>query len=111
MTNLDYIRTLSAEELAVNVFWADEREGSCEMCAKNIKGKPCGGKCVDGIVEWLNTEYKPELKPCPFCGGKAEAIKAKSGVLWVVRCEDCGSKTRYCNTEAETTEKWNRRAE
>lgn len=41
------------------------------------------------------------LKPCPFCGGKAELTtpreKFKNG--YIVKCKDCGGMTdRWCST-------------
>ena len=58
-----------------------------------------------------------ELKPCPFCGGKA--IKyVNSGVC--VKCVDCGVSTiTLCDTKGNKSDKgaienviemWNRRA-
>ena len=67
-----------------------------------------------------------ELKPCPFCGGKAE-LKSKylfSNVGWGKsydsyhgECTNCGEKGDYFNTidhlnaKAQAEEAWNRRAE
>ena len=53
-----------------------------------------------------------ELKPCPFCGGKAEIVSM--GVdrqVSVVLCEECGGGTMLKETEAEAIDAWNRRAE
>jgi len=47
-----------------------------------------------------------ELKPCPFCGGKAEIM----GVTYVyIECPDCGVKTRGYRDEEDAIETWNRR--
>lgn len=65
-----------------------------------------------------------ELKPCPFCGGKAKLFSAKANVggsrfvYWVecnlegviTRCA-CIPKTWKCDTAEEAIEIWNRRAE
>ena len=55
-----------------------------------------------------------ELKPCPFCGGKAHTFH---NYLWHVRCDGTGGNY-YCVmgfgafvTEAEAIAAWNRRAE
>jgi len=55
-----------------------------------------------------------DLKPCPFCGGKAELLTVPansglSGTKWVVVC-----KKRCCNqyphiSDHDAIEAWNRR--
>ena len=59
-----------------------------------------------------------ELKPCPFCGGEAiyitTAIKAGDLVkeFYSISCLDCNAEIyKYCKTEEEAIEAWNRRAE
>ena len=35
------------------------------------------------------------LKPCPFCGGKAEYVRDNAGSLkdgWYIRCSYCGTR-------------------
>lgn len=60
---------------------------------------------------------KDELKPCPFCGGKAQLVAAKktwdsirkveiSG--WRVVCNDCKAETTLEVREVAVN-KWNRR--
>lgn len=55
-----------------------------------------------------------ELKPCPFCGGKA---KIRSEKYWQpnvrrnVICTNCFANTGWYKTEDEAIEAWNRRAE
>lgn len=48
-----------------------------------------------------------ELKPCPFCGGKAE-FENDNGE-WFVFCEKCGSMTVPFETKPEAKETWNNR--
>ena len=58
-----------------------------------------------------------ELKPCPFCGGKAllgfsrdEHLNERHYVI----CESiikCGCLTQYCNSKDKAKELWNRRAD
>lgn len=60
------------------------------------------------------------LKPCPFCGGKAEIIinKSKQGQTANIYCTKCSCRKtllRYPNYEGsierEAIETWNRRAD
>lgn len=48
-----------------------------------------------------------ELKPCPFCGGKAEIIKDEMHV-WV-HCTNCDSDTDLYQIQKEAVAAWNRR--
>lgn len=52
-----------------------------------------------------------ELKPCPFCGGEAQAELCGKGIFahWVVICDKCGANIQDNNTEYEATEAWNKR--
>ena len=50
-----------------------------------------------------------ELKPCPFCGGKAEII---SGVgFFCVSCSFCCGETNLYNTKQDAIYAWNKRAQ
>ena len=53
------------------------------------------------------------LRPCPFCGAKAEIVRNGSG-SYFVRCTNrqCAAKTRlYHENENGARMAWNRRAE
>lgn len=53
---------------------------------------------------------KIELKPCPFCGGKAAVIN--SGVMIgqvYIACRDCYANTKSDSTVEKAMEAWNRR--
>lgn len=60
---------------------------------------------------------KPQLMPCPFCGG--EAVVLGCGYGHRVECEICGSGTIYFKHGIDTDEEsyrmaieaWNRRVE
>ena len=48
-----------------------------------------------------------ELKPCPFCGGKAtERYECLNGVF--VQCNECGVST-HVSSSVDAIETWNRR--
>lgn len=47
-----------------------------------------------------------ELKPCPFCGGKAKLLGFTR--FWV-QCEPCGAQTPLYVFEDAAEEAWNRR--
>lgn len=49
-----------------------------------------------------------ELKPCPFCGGKATVNQFLDSLFWV-RCTECGSENQASNTEKQAIDAWNRR--
>ena len=60
----------------------------------------------------------PELKPCPFCGGKAELhhkYELFIGYSYIC-CTKCGVKTEEVpmsyrdSSDEKATEAWNRRA-
>jgi Lar family restriction alleviation protein len=49
------------------------------------------------------------LKPCPFCGHKAELYDATPHLNWA-HCLGCGAETDEYDTMAEAVAAWNRRA-
>lgn len=60
----------------------------------------------------MKREYRTsQLKPCPFCGGKAEFyIKTSYPDEWNgVMCSSCGIKTKATWNIDEEIEKWNKR--
>ena len=54
-----------------------------------------------------------ELKPCPFCGGKAdfEEIERYYGdISWTVMCTQCGARIGVHSVDKnDVAEEWNRR--
>ena len=57
-----------------------------------------------------------KLKPCPFCGGKAEFAlgeeyreEYKQSNDWI-ECNSCGTETACFDTPEEAAEAWNNRA-
>lgn len=51
---------------------------------------------------------KNELKPCPFCGGKARKFNGVAGSYGVV-CKKCGAKTYPYASQSSATRAWQRR--
>lgn len=56
-----------------------------------------------------------EIKPCPFCGGKAELNTEKGRFFSYIKCTNCGAESglvkisaEYCADE-RAKELWNRR--
>ncbi len=60
-------------------------------------------------------EKKTELKPCPFCGGKARRVIGFMGVNFF-KCTACGATVSfdneyYNNHKNEAVKAWNRRVD
>lgn len=59
------------------------------------------------------------LKPCPFCGGKADGPRVCMGLvhpekipaLWIIECKKCNAEVYSSESEEATTKAWNTRAE
>ena len=55
-----------------------------------------------------------ELKPCPFCGGKATITKSVdvcNNKFYSVKCFRCGVLTTFRDRQYNAIEAWNRRAD
>ena len=103
MTNLEWIMTLNPQDLANNI------QHNCRLCIYRDEDGCCSGelKCTKGILKWLEQEHKEELKPCPFCGGKAQIQKGMAGIN--VFCLNCRAFIMWADSEGEAIELWNRR--
>ena len=51
-----------------------------------------------------------ELKPCPFCEGKAEITSYHNAAIFV-QCTDCYATFPHFDSKEEAIEAWNRRAD
>jgi Lar family restriction alleviation protein len=58
----------------------------------------------------VNANDKIELKPCPFCGGKAEMVSDFDDEHYVY-CSGCKGGWKTMETPEEAAEAWNRRVE
>lgn len=56
-------------------------------------------------------ELDKELKPCPFCGGKAQIfyVKYRGSECWFVKCDLCDSKIKEYETPVKALDFWNKR--
>jgi Lar family restriction alleviation protein len=50
-----------------------------------------------------------KLKPCPFCGERAELHKNVLSETYSVECKRCAAKVIGCETSGKAFEMWNRR--
>lgn len=70
---------------------------------------------IDHVVAYMGKVRMEmtQLKPCPFCGGKAEMLINEyndSRKEYLVACAECdGMVERWRETEEEAVEQWNRR--
>lgn len=53
-----------------------------------------------------------ELKPCPFCGCKAEILQDRLNIVGIeyvyhVECSLCGAKSGGALSKQQAIEKWN----
>lgn len=95
--------------------WAVEDDGediikSCEFCKYDDKSEdeyPCI-ECKERYLNQFEPKPKePELKPCPFCGGKAKVHDVVGG--FIIHCDGCCTETRVYGESEETIKAWNKR--
>ena len=51
-----------------------------------------------------------KLKPCPFCGEKAELLVVPDkSMKWLVRCKKCFANNGVFSSDHDAVEAWNTR--
>lgn len=113
MTNAEKFKTAEERYAAFNEFcfahncgMHNDRKPKCPLC-KNESAD--GANCK---FYWLELEYLPKLKPCPFCNGKDICLSRGSHTNGVyVVCANCGCRTDECSSESSAVERWNRRVD
>lgn len=119
MTNGEKFKTIEDRAMAFRKF-----------CANNICKGPAANCIFSGRLHdkakhmcefaWLELEYKEELKPCPFCGSRAEVKQVYCSDKYYIACsshkelfKDCcviaGVGARVYDTADEAISAWNRR--
>ena len=59
----------------------------------------------------MSKTRKTELKPCPFCGSKGEALYSNGGpTTYQVRCGECTAEGPWRYSRKGAFAAWNRRA-
>ena len=87
-------------------FWLPESKRPKRLRTKDLPA-------VDGLVAEKMGGYEKkmaELKPCPFCGGKARQYDGKTDFHGVT-CQKCSCKVFGYASAGAATRAWNRRAE
>lgn len=96
----------------------------CEIVL-SIRGTSyCDGECKQcmiNAIKWLNEEYKPKLKACPFCGSAIaprllteDELKDNGDPDWYTVCcsatdGGCGATSGYAQSKDGAIKKWNGR--
>ena len=60
----------------------------------------------EGMI--LQSEERPRLKKCPFCGGDTEWIGFPPDGEYIISCKDCGASMTGWSYE-QAAERWNKR--
>jgi Lar family restriction alleviation protein len=105
MTNGEKFKTVEERGMAFNVY-CHKRE--CFKCELNEVNKRPETNCA---FQWLDLEYKEELKLCPFCGGEARIIDLEDPEYkyYQICCSKCMCKTESHLGMEETIAAWNMR--
>ena len=69
------------------------------------------GSAEEAVLKWNTRKKHYKLKPCPFCGGKAETGKLNdiNDYPYFVECVKCDAAFRSFESEKEAVKMWNTR--
>ena len=116
MTNLEWLRSLSVDELGNAILWS--RCNLCvyqnsDACPTNPTNKEGHYDCMSGFKEWCNAIHIHKIKPCANCGGKAMFNADAMGInseIGYVQCCECHIRTSV-GRKSDVINTWNRRAD
>lgn len=95
--------------------WADGADASDHLDDNDARQLAEAVERVCALGNKEATMPGPELKPCPFCGGRAKRETARGFVvppMHIVRCSKCGCMTTWMREDWRlAVSVWNRRAE
>jgi hypothetical protein len=99
MTNGEKFKTADERIKHFSEFCATRK---CDIC--KCTGK--GASILKCAFDWLDLEYREELKNCPFCVGEAILYKRECSF---VKCHDCDAESFHGELSDEVVAAWNRR--
>lgn len=99
MREIESLPRIQIKELKCSVFIPDEWVRVYEEDAERRQ------------IDTERLKISKSLKPCPFCGGKAE-LEEDMGYPYVVSCKNCGARVNSLeNDKKGSVDAWNRRKE
>ena len=105
---IDRIQGINICEIVLSIRGTSYCDGECKQCMINA-------------IKWLNEEYKPKLKACPFCGSviaprllTEDELKDNGDPDWYTVCcsataGGCGATSGYAQSKDGAIKKWNGR--
>ncbi len=87
---------------------SDAERAKCAVC----HGLPNGKLYTIGITLTTGAPMSRELKPCPYCGGRAymRVLLDQPGFPRFVKCDVCGARQPPASRE-DAIKKWNKRTD
>lgn len=61
MTNREYLRTLTDEEL-IKLLYSRDDGISCDVCSRKSPKLECTDYCREGMKEWLNQQHEEKAR-------------------------------------------------